>query len=595
MIFHSRLLCSPKLGRGENVTNKFDPFGDLERDFSWALKIGKWGFKAGRNLKARSARQQVEELYGPEVADAVEAAVRSGRDPRPIIERAKRDLAAREERQRQLDNPPPLFGSARWPTSADLKPYLRDRAAFDNPRSLLLGTFSDEGQSQPAGYVHWDGDGHLLTIAPTRTGKGKTTIIPNLLRYRGSCVVLDPKGELFEATSKWRSTLGSVYRIAPLDDNSGKPVHRFDPVSRVKREADARAIARQMFPPDPKSPAFFADDATGIMTGIIMFVRYKAPPHRQTLATVCQMAMLKGTDLLNAARQMLEFPPSYDAGKAILEKNTQQGLKVLQDTLASKLYEWKDRDIQRSVSGNDVPFERLKDETATIYIEIPFDMMKTFSGWLRVVLKTALDAMLANPRVPEIPVLFVLDEFLNIGAFPDYRDAIRTHAGAGVRLWFFLQDIASIEEHYPGNSWRPFLNCAVKQFFGVNDDDTAKMVGGYLGHQTHAIRTTSASVNVSSHLGGWHGDASTNSGFSMTESVQFLGRPLLTSDEVRELLGGWQGDGWRYGITDIAGTRPFKTQLVVHEKSETCRQRIGMVTKGDYDDRTDKTADASQT
>lgn len=52
----------------------------------------------------------------------------------------------------------------------------------------------------------------------------------------------------------------------------------------------------------------------------------------------------------------------------------------------------------------------------------------------------------------------------------------------------------------------------------------------------------------------------------MTEGIQFLGRPLLTSDEVRELLGGWQGDGWRYGITDIAGTRPFKTQLVVHEK-----------------------------
>ncbi len=70
---------------------------------------------------------------------------------------------------------------------------------------------------------------------------------------------------------------------------------------------------------------------------------------------------------------------------------------MLQDTLTSKLYEWKDTDIQRSVSGSDVNFESLKNETATVYIELPFDMMKTFSGWLRVVLKTALDAMLANP------------------------------------------------------------------------------------------------------------------------------------------------------------------------------------------------------
>ncbi|UIY31001.1 type IV secretory system conjugative DNA transfer family protein [Neorhizobium galegae] len=165
--------------------------------------------QAGRHLKARSARGQVEELYGPEVADAVEAAVRSGRDPGPIIERAKRDLAARQERERQLADPPPLYGSARWPSSADLKSYLRGREAFDDPRSLLLGTYSDEGHATPAGFVHWDGDGHLLTVARTRSGKGKTSIIPNLLRYQGSCVVIDPKGELFEATSKWRSTLGA--------------------------------------------------------------------------------------------------------------------------------------------------------------------------------------------------------------------------------------------------------------------------------------------------------------------------------------------------------------------------------------------------
>ncbi len=566
------------------MTNKFDPFGDFQRQFSIATKFGNWGLKAGRHLRAKLSRGDIERLYGPEVADAVEAAIRSGRDPGPIIERAERDLAARQERERLVANPPPLYGSARWPTSRDLRQYLKPREAFDHPRSLLLGAFNDEGETKPAGFVHWDGDGHLLTIAPTRSGKGKTTIIPNLLRYQGSCVVLDPKGELFEATSAWRSKLGPVYRIAPLDDGSGKPVHRFDPVSRVRRPSDSRSIAQQMFPHDPKSPSFFADDVVGFMTGVIEYVRHKAPPHRRSLATVCQMASLKGASLLKVMKELETFPPSADAAKAVLEKDPQRGLKVLQETLSSKLYEWKDPDIQRSISGNDVSFESLKDQTATVYIEIPFDMMKTLSGWLRVVLKAALDAMLANPRIPEIPVLFMLDEFLNIGPFQEYRDAINTHAGAGVRLWFFLQNLYAIQEHYPGASWQPFLNCAVKQFFEVNDEETAKLIGSYLGHKTHAYMNTSGSTNLSSHLG-WPGDATTNTGISMSESVQFLGRPLLTSDEVRELLGGWQGDGWRYGITDIAGTRPFKTELVVHEKSETCRQRIGMISLGNDHER----------
>lgn len=568
--------------------DKINPFAnwqrtsplDFQNELSAALKGLKLGNKAMRHAKAHALRRQVEELYGPEVADAVEAAVLSGRDPGPILDRAKRDKAAREERERQLADPPPLYGSARWPTSTDLAAYLRGKEAFSDPRSLLLGSFSNEGQTTAAGFVHWDGDGHLLTIAPTRSGKGKTTIIPNLLRYQGSCVVLDPKGELFEATSKWRSKLGPVYRIAPFDEGTGKPVHRFDPVHRVRREADARAIAMQMFPRDPKSPAFFSDDAVGFLTGVIMFVRYKAPSNRQTLATVIQMASLKGASLLKVAREMEAFPPSADAARAILEKDPMRGLKVLQESLTSKLAEWRDGLIQRSLTGSDFTFESLKDGTATVYIEIPFDMMETFAGWLRVVLKAALDAMLANPKVPDIPVLFVLDEFLSLGFFPEYRNAIRTHAGAGVRLWFFLQDIASIQEYYPGNSWRTFLNCAVKQFFGINDPDTAEMVGKYLGHKTHAIRTTSASSNVSSHVGSWFEDASTNTGFSMTESVQFLGRPLLTPDEVKELLGGWQRRGWRYSITDIAGLRPFKTQLVVHEESDNCRQRIGMMPKG---------------
>lgn len=561
--------------------SKFDPFGDLERSFGLAAKWGAWGFKAGRNLRARFARHEVEERYGPEVADAVEADIRAGRDPRPRLERAERDHLAREERERQLADPPPLYGSARWPTSADLKPFLRDRTAFNDPRSILLGAFSDEGQPQPAGFVHWNGEGHLLTIAPTRSGKALTTIIPNLLRYEGSCVVLDPKGELYEATSKWRSQLGPVYRVAPLNKDADKPVHCFDPVSQVQSEADARAIAQQICPRDPHAPSFFMDDAEGFLTAVIIYVRRNAPPHRQSLATVCQMASLKGASLMKVVQQMAAFPPTATAARAILEKDPQRGLKVLQETLTSKLNRWLDREIQASTAGNDIDFKSLKDRTATVYIEMPFDKMQTYAGWLRVILKAALDAMLANPRVPDIPVLFVLDEFLNIGSFPEYRDAIRTHAGAGVRLWFFLQDIYSLELYYPGNSWRPFLNCAVKQFFGINDPETAKVVGDYLGHKTQAIRTTSSSTNVSSHLTGWMGDGSTNSGFSMAEGIQFLGRPLMTHDEIKELLGGWQGDGWRYGITDIAGLRPFKTQLVVHEKSENCRQRVGMMTKGE--------------
>ena len=45
---------------------------------------------------------------------------------------------------------------------------------------------------------------HLLTCSPAGGGKGVAALIPNLLAYRGNCVIVDPKGELFRATAKHR-------------------------------------------------------------------------------------------------------------------------------------------------------------------------------------------------------------------------------------------------------------------------------------------------------------------------------------------------------------------------------------------------------
>lgn len=45
---------------------------------------------------------------------------------------------------------------------------------------------------------------HLATFAPTGRGKGVSVLVPNLLSYPHSCVVTDPKGELYRLTSEHR-------------------------------------------------------------------------------------------------------------------------------------------------------------------------------------------------------------------------------------------------------------------------------------------------------------------------------------------------------------------------------------------------------
>src|SRR5579863_3153589 len=47
-------------------------------------------------------------------------------------------------------------------------------------------------------------DRHLMTIAGSRAGKGVSTIIPNLIEYPGSVLVIDPKGENAQVTANRR-------------------------------------------------------------------------------------------------------------------------------------------------------------------------------------------------------------------------------------------------------------------------------------------------------------------------------------------------------------------------------------------------------
>lgn len=552
-------------------------------------RIYKGTQKFMREGQARRAYDQVLHEFDAETAEAVAAAIRAGQDPRTILARAKRQRQERAEREQLLTSPPPLHGSARWAAVSDLGPLLRGREAFDNPRSIMLGAMTDD-QDRLAGFLHWDDDGHLLTVAPTRTGKAVTTIIPNLLRYKGSCVVLDPKGELYKATSKWREELGPVYRIDAFDDGSDPtlaafPNHGYNPIASVRSFNDARALAALMFPRDPRGQDFFIDDVLAFFAPLIWMLVRCAPPARQNIGTI--RAMLS-TDEATFRDQVLGAMmgcgiAEVQAGAAaVLKKFGRQGtsstpLGTFFDTLNSKLGLWGDPLLIASTDRNEVVFERLKDETATVYLTVPFAKMEPYGPYLKVVLQGALDAMSRNLRQPDIPVLFVLDEFLALGPAPELRKAIRTHAGYGVRLWFFVQDVGTLQEHYPGTSWQTFFNCSVKQFFGTDEPFTAELVGRFLGTTTVAYRSTNEGSNVSAQIGGEHSSAGVN--MSSGESIQFLGRGLLTPDEVIGELSGWLKGGQRNSFVRLrVPAHPIRARLVAYDQSQTCRDRHGAFT-----------------
>ncbi|MBT8154366.1 type IV secretory system conjugative DNA transfer family protein [Epibacterium ulvae] len=114
-----------------------------------------------------------------------------------------------------LMKPPSTFGSAKW-ANGD---HLNEKNLFDG-EGIFLGKFR-------VGETLWDviykGDRHLFTYAPTRGGKGVSQIIPNLLRYLGSVLAIDPKSENLQVTAKARIEMGQeVYAIDPWNIGAAK-------------------------------------------------------------------------------------------------------------------------------------------------------------------------------------------------------------------------------------------------------------------------------------------------------------------------------------------------------------------------------------
>ncbi|MFD2845219.1 type IV secretory system conjugative DNA transfer family protein [Paracoccus cavernae] len=183
-------------------------------------------------------------------------------------------------------------GSARLSTR-------KERAALQRGEGLLIGRDADSAR-----LLRYDGPAHLLTLAPTRAGKGVGTIIPNLLTAKRSVLVIDPKGENARITARARSGLGPVHVFDPFGV-TGLPTAACNPLDRLQRgspdlgeDAAALAEALVMDPPGQISEAHWNEEAKALLAGLILFVVCHEEAGRRTLVSV---------------REYLTLPPSGSA------------------------------------------------------------------------------------------------------------------------------------------------------------------------------------------------------------------------------------------------------------------------------------------
>jgi type IV secretion system protein VirD4 len=373
---------------------------------------------------------------------------------------------------------------------------------------------------------------HCLVVAPTRAGKGVGYVIPNTLLFNGSIVVLDVKGEIFEATSRHRQAEGdAVFRFAPFDFEHA--THRYNPLERVARIANSE----QRYTELAKIADYFLTVSDKGNAGDFL------TEGRELFVAAGLLAIERGKPSIGEISRILFGQGATQAvyaehGLEVKHPNAAQTFRKFAGysdrTLSSHasvlggagMTLWNNPAVDRATSGNDFSFDMLRKTPISVYVVVNADDIRTLSPLVRLFfgeLIATLRATLPDPKREPWPVMVLLDEFDQLGPMPIVEQALKQLAGHGARVSIITQSIPGLDNIY-GENVRMSLESAagMKLYLAANDKKTAGEISDALG------KTTKLSVSDS---------VSRDRDFLQRRSVsrRMEERPLLTPDEVRRL------------------------------------------------------------
>jgi type IV secretion system protein VirD4 len=381
------------------------------------------------------------------------------------------------------------YGS-RWATYRELKKnFLRKLNHPDFDAGILLAGWpkSNRFVGTFPGQLKRLETMHTAVIAATRSGK-TLMLVTNLVRWRGSAVVIDPKSELRNMTATVRQRFDQ--RIVTLDPRGYGD--QIDIIACVGDDEDGIAGLVELLLDVKKqsNPAFALRAVPGGIAAI-------------------QAARVVGCSPWQFIRDHIHDPQVfaqaiYDSGDARARFNLALFLagdwgvkanreRILSDrfftsswgTFTSELRTVLTDGVCAMFGGSSFKPEDLLNQKLTAYLM--FDDKAGSSKSLSMLLyainrkiKTLADA---KPNIKKRSrVLFVLEELGSV-PMPGLPEEITTASGRGVTFLYVIHDLPQLDGLYGSSSAKTILNnTGAKVFYGTSDPTTAQYVESVMGY-----------------------------------------------------------------------------------------------------------------
>lgn len=389
-----------------------------------------------------------------------------------------------------------IHGDARFATAADLAKH----GMFKKSDSgIVVGSFGGK-------LVRLGGQQFVILAAPTRSGKGVGVVIPNLLEYGESIVVLDIKQENFDLTSGWRASQGhEVFLFNPFAED--KRTHRWNPLSYVSddpnfRVSEMMSIAAMLYPDGSDDQKFWVSQARNAFMafGLYLFenwdderaMGFPAGNGTPTLGAIFRLSTGDGTDLKKYLQSLSTQPFLSGNAKAAFANMLSQADETfasIMGTFKEPLNAWINPVLDKATSANDFLLTDLRKKKMTVYIGIQPNKLAES----RLIINLFFSQII-NLNTKELPkgnpelkyqVLLLMDEFTSIGKVDIIASAVSYMAGYNVRLLPIIQSMAQLDATYGRDVSRTIItNHALQILYAPREQQDANDYSEMLGYTT---------------------------------------------------------------------------------------------------------------
>ena len=458
------------------------------------------------------------------------------------------------------------YGSARWGTADDIKPYTDPVFENNIPLTQTERLTMNSRPKQPK-YAR---NKNILVIGGSGSGKTRFFVKPSLMQctskdFPTSYIVTDPKGTLILETGKMLQRY--KYRIKVLNTINFKKSMKYNPFAYLRSEKDIlklvnTIIANTKGDGEKSGEDFWVKAEKLYYTALIGYIWYEAPEDEKNFTTLLEMinaseAREDDEDFQNPVDLMFERleekDPEHFAVKQYKKYKLAAGktAKSILISCGARLAPFDIKELRELMETDEMELDTIGDRKTALFVIIS-DTDDTFN-FVVSILYTQLFNLLCDKaddeyggRLP-VHVRCLLDEFANIGQIPKFEKLIATIRSREISASIILQSQSQLKAIYKDNADTIVGNCDTTLFLGGKEKTTLKEISEILGKET--IDSFNTSETRGRELS--HG-----------LNYQKLGKQLMTEDEIAVMDGG-------KCILQLRGVRPFfsdKFDITKHPK-----------------------------